>query len=168
MIAKDHEITEFFTAIEEIDHKNRGGCLLFCYAFFLWLKSRGHDLHDFTIYHVAGNWGYLINTNIDFLDGRQTEPTSGWHFVWKYNGEIFDSCGRYFLSYDDVNLFPENKAFSHFGTRETAIANFCIAALNKHEWNTRFHRPQGMDIAESNLMIEFAGVDRWDSLWDEE
>lgn len=159
MQASRNEMWEFFTSIEGIPNKGKGGCLFFCFAFFRWLQKHGFDTNDFTILQIDSFWHQSKSNNVAFIQTGEGQPEAAWHFVWKYCDELYD--GNSFDNdpdtngYTPVDLFPLLNSPGFFETRDQAIEQFCIRALNHDSWNTMFSRGYAKDVMRHNLDLEF-------------
>lgn len=151
-------ISDFFDKILDIKDKNRGGCLFFCYLFWLWLKQQGLPTESFTI--VQHNWGKgCIEHNIQWINNllngnKNTEsPVSSWHFTWIYDGVKYDSDGEY----DDKDSTLVSKELVGLNTNMCQLVEvFCEHALNKGSWNPSFDRNEAIEI-----IYERFGIDMW-------
>lgn len=147
------DLSPFFEAIEDIEYKNEGGCLMFCYVFYLWLKKEGHSLDSFTITQIG--YDYKIQHNMDFLEGKQEAAASSAHFVWDYQGSRYDAEGLYrdkFFYYDSAPL----------PLFEDSIETFCLSALNNARWNPTFDRNRAIDIVQERLGLDLSLIKRFE------
>lgn len=141
--ARDEMYDEFFDAVADIDAKNNGGCLFFCYAFLLWAKQEGIDLSTFRIkqYAVFDE----IEHNTKFFNGEVGSAKSSWHFTWLINDVEYDGNGPT----PPVHI----KKFHIFSGDINKLENFCINALENGSWNHDFCRVHAIDVIRDNLNI---------------
>jgi len=144
-------IQDFLDGIAGIPDKNAGGCLFFCYAFFLWLKKNNLPTDKFYIVQYA----YCIENiqqNLQYIYGEM--PVSSSHFSWVY--EEIEVDGEGFL--DQLNYKHHEKErlrqIAEHGLNEA----FCIDALKKARWYPEFNRKQAIKTLKHNLDLDLNHV----------
>lgn len=142
----DNDLQPFFDGIKDIRCKNYGGCLFFCYLFFLWLEKNKMSTRSFKIIQHDYNDKYNINRNMDFINGKRDRPVSSWHFSWSYKGVEYDSDGT--------------EPMSHYSRKTLALGNkgiiksFCKSALMFGCWNSNFDRKEAIEHVIKTLDID--------------
>ena len=154
-------LSPFFEAIADIPEKNRGGCLYFCWVFWLWLKEQGMSTETFQIKQTSGPWGGQepITHNLKWIDTQGNAnfpPRSSYHFTWLYEGKEYDAEGPH-CEPNGVILSGLNSPVS-----EPMVDKFCIEALNKGSWNSYFDRDHAIDMVmvHPNLNLDTTAVRR--------
>jgi hypothetical protein len=147
-VATVEQLQVFFDAVKEIPYKNWGGCLFFCYVFFLWLKKNNYSTSSFAIIQYDCYDGDYIRHNEDFIKGETDFARSSAHFTWKYDGGEYDACGT--PTYK-TKEFAELKGLqTRYGS---LVACFCENALINGSWNPDFNRNAAIDIVKKNLKL---------------
>jgi hypothetical protein len=146
------DLEPFFGAIKDIEEKNAGGCLMFCYVFYLWLKKNGYPLDSFTITQIG--WKNTIEHNMAFLKGERDTAMSSSHFVWDYEGARYDGECLYLGGYSYCDKAP-------LPLFEDSIENFCLSALNNASWNRDFDRNRAIDIVQERLGLDLSLIKRF-------
>lgn len=142
------DLQAFFDGIKDIEGKNFGGCLFFCYLFFLWLEKNKMPTRSFKIVQHDYDDKYYINRNIDFIRGDRDKAVSSWHFSWIYKGIEYDSEGT--------------DPMTHFSRKVLALSNkgiirsFCKSALIFGSWNSTFDRQEAIEHVIKTLDIDMS------------
>jgi len=148
-MATNEQLQVFFDLIKDIDYKNHGGCLFFCYVFFLWLKKNNYSTTSFSIIQYQ-MWGSYIEQNEAFIRGENSAATSSSHFTWKYNGIEYDADG-----------FPkpmmtqgQSSELKGLQTRYGSLVKcFCESALINGDWNTMFNRNRAIEKINKTMKL---------------
>lgn len=149
------DVQEFFDAIYPIKDKNSGGCLFFCYAFFLWLKKNKLPLNDFQIKQYSRE-EYKIENNKGYHNGNT--PVSSAHFTWIYDGKEYDSIGaatRKSFTFDKLSFYKSDILDT---VTHDIVESFCIDALSINQWNDAFERIPAVDHIRKTLGLELSHV----------
>ena len=150
------ELKGFFDAVEDIEFKNNGGCLFFCYVFFLWAQENCPEaLESFDIVQYESDWSQAIGHNQRWLEGEEENAMSSYHFTWTYKDRELDSEGV--VDYSEY----ENCVSEHLELTgdSTAIEMFCLSALNEcSDWNWSFNRKEAKEKLEKRLGIDLNNV----------
>lgn len=142
------DVEEFFTAIEDIEFKNHGGCLLFCYTFWLWLKSQGHETDTFAIFQHSYR-DVEIEHNRNWIANKTGTPVSAFHFTWEYQGTRYDGTGEY-----DVDAHVDGVKLDLIQSDVDLTEEFCEKSLNDvWQWNDTFDRSYAAGVILNNLGI---------------
>lgn len=135
---------KFFDAIDDIPFKNYGGCLFFCYVFWLWAKLNHRDLSDYDIIQYDNNYS-RVEKNIAFIKGLRKKAFEANHFSWIHNDREFDSDGIVTPCYTIIKerlRIPNHK-----------VQVFCENALMNGSWNNKFNRNNAIDTVCDRLNI---------------
>lgn len=149
------KLKPFFEAVKNIPCKNDGGCLLFCYCFWLWLKKNNIKTDSFQIVQYDHSSKYNIETNLKWIDGEEEEAVSSYHYTWIYDG----------IEYDSEQIKPKckvetNEVLLGLNTKNVClIDDFCENALNNGNWNSCFNRAKYIPIIEKSLGIDLSLID---------
>jgi len=156
-VATIEQLQVFFDAVKDIPKKNNGGCLFFCYIFFLWLKKNGYNTNSFSIIQYSAGWDKeCIVQNDAFIRGESDRATSSAHFTWLYNGAEYDAEGT--PTYR-TNTFSELKGLQ---TRYGSLVKcFCENALQNGSWNPQFNRNAAIDIIKQRMKLPISKKVRW-------
>lgn len=147
------KLKEFFDSIAHIQNKNAGGCLFFCYVFWLWLKKKGLPTESFQImqYGYSKNDSSLIR-NIEWTRGNNNRPGSGAHFTWLYQGTEYDGTG---VINTDRWAHYYRRRLPYLNTKRIKkVEEFCQNALSNGSWNRRFNRAKAKLWIKWKLGIE--------------
>lgn len=147
-IATKEQIDSFFEGIKEIPCKNWGGCLVFCYVFYLWLLKHGYNTSSFQIVQYD-SWSNNIPKNQAFIRGETNEAVSSSHFSWIYNGVEYDSDG--ICTWNRGAKAILNGLNTKYGD---LVDSFCVTALTQGDWNTDFDRKDAAKVVKENLGID--------------
>lgn len=139
-------VDDFFQKICDIPNKNNGGCLLFCYLFYL-------QFRECEIVQYSGWGSQPIQTNIEFLEGKRERATSSSHFTWIYHNVEYDSEGIY-NEEADWKYVPL-KAVLPLGNK---IDEFCVNALRYGSWNPQFRRKTTIPLLEKRFGISLEHI----------
>ena len=135
-------VSPFFGKIENIPNKNLGGCLFFCYLFWLWLKENDLPTDSFSIFQYDFEDGDSINQNLDWILGDTDEAGSSAHFAWKYEGIEYDSDGIRpeggWNNYEATELLGLNHETG------SLVEEFCLNAMLYGGWNYTFDLPEAL------------------------
>jgi hypothetical protein len=139
------ELEDFFQRIKDIPNKNNGGCLFFCYLFYL-------QFCECEIVQYSGWDIYPIQHNLDFIEGRRNRAVSSSHFTWIYSGVEYDSDGPYDFKKDwyydpDRMILPL-----------VDIDDFCVNALRYGMWNPTFKRKNVIPLIYERFGISMEHV----------
>lgn len=146
-------VQEFFDKIKDINDKNAGGCLFFCYLFFCWLRKNNYPTDSFEIVQIALPYEEdRIQQNIEFINKQRDSAVSSAHFAWRYNNEEYDSDGV--LNHVRWDSYPK-ATLPLFGDTE-AIISLCENALMNGRWNTWFKRNAAIQIISERFGIDFS------------
>jgi hypothetical protein len=141
-VATVEQLKVFFDAVEEIQCKNLGGCLFFCYVFFLWLKKNNYNTDSFGIIQYD-SWGnQYLRHNEAYIRGERSYARSSAHFTWLYEGTEYDSEGIY-KGYRPKDFAELNGLQTKYGS---LVVSFCESALINGNWNPDFQRNEAIDI----------------------
>lgn len=152
----DKEIQRFFDGIEEIEDKNCGGCLFFCYAFYRFLIENNMETDTFQIkQYNYEKWN--IEHNLEWIEGNNDDdPVSSNHFTFLYKENEYDGEG----------LVKKN-TFSHYRNSEilyglngviNIVEHFCKECLIKSGWNDIFDREYAIEKIKENLDLDLSDV----------
>lgn len=149
-IASKVEIQGFLDSIKEISYKNEGGCLFFCYAFWLWLKKNKFNTLSFgIIQHEI--WGSSsTKQNEKFIKGETDIATSSSHFVWTYNGIQYDAESVDPSSFNGATVTELKGLQNRYGS---LVKEFCENSLKHGCWNPMFNRKEAVKIVRKNLKL---------------
>lgn len=149
------DVNEFFDGISEIESKNHGGCLFFCYLFFLWLKKNNMPLKDFDIiqYH---DFYDNIEHNLNWLYDKEGDPVSSYHFTWIYDGLEYDSDGEA----DDYSFIRYRECLELRDEEEIEL--FCANALKFGDWNPMFDRNEAIENVHHKFGIDLSEFEKDD------
>lgn len=149
------DLDNFFNPISSIEYKNRGGCLFFCYCFWLWLKKNGYDTSSFQIKQYCYD-GANIEHNLDWLEGDIDGAQSSSHFTFIYKGIEYDGDGEACIEpYSD---YPQKILDGLNANVCCLVEDFCVSALNDAPWNDTFDRESAIERVESVLDIDLSNV----------
>jgi len=140
-VATKRELKTFFDAVADIPYPNSGGCLFFCYVFWLWLKKKGYDRSSFTINQYDYN-ETVIKRNIAFIEKKQKNAGSSNHFTWSYNGQEYDAEG-----------IPSYTPGHRHVFKLRCVKRFCENALINGSWNHMFDRNAAIKEVGTKLRI---------------
>lgn len=147
----------FFNPISHIENKNHGGCLLFCYVFWKWLKKNGYETSSFRIKQYCYD-GVYIEHNLDWLEGDIDGAQSSSHFTFLYDGFEYDGDGEAcldpFSGYKKIVLDGLNTNVC------CLIDKFCVSALNEANWNDFFDREYAIGEIEKALGIDLSEINK--------
>ena len=147
------DVQEFFDKISDIDDKNSGGCLLFCYLFFCWLRKNDYPTDSFEIIQMSSDYEETkIQENIEFINKKRDSAVSSAHFAWRYNGEEYDSEG----ALEHVRWRFYNKATLPLFGDTNAIVALCENALINGRWNNWFDRNAAIPVIQECFGIDFS------------
>lgn len=146
----------FFYVIKDVKNKNCGGCLLFAYSFYLWLKAKNFNTDSFKIGQIGSD--YAINNNLNWIDGHFVYASSSYHFIFHYNGQWYDSEGAFCI--EDIKNPPYSSlSFCILDLNEDdLIDDFCCEALQFGYWNSKFDRQKYKPIIEDALGIDLSQI----------
>jgi hypothetical protein len=163
----DNSVKPFFDAIHDIEDKNRGGCLFFCYAFWKWLKKNGYPTDSFQIVQYD-NDNERIMQNIKWIENNRGisqdfensgNPLSSSHFSWLYQDVEYDGNGHIsktrWVGYAKKTLFGLNTP----NLNVDLVEQFCVGALTKSFWNDDFDRKGAIDDLVYSLGVNLYDVD---------
>lgn len=143
-------LDKFFDELVDIPDKNYGGCLFFCYVFWLWLLENNLPTESFQILQHDYSERSALH-NLEWINGnRSINAGSSSHFTWMYEGVEYDAEGEYTRNddYDEiVELAGLNTAHCNL------VGEFCINALTYGEWNCDFDRRGAISIVEDRLGV---------------
>jgi hypothetical protein len=147
------KVSEFLDAVETIEAKNCGGCLFFCYVFYLWLKKNNLPTETFFIRQYAD----ALNNDRLYKNMEYKAPGShayaSNHFTWFYNGIEYDAEGK-IHRLDEI----KGRKYTYVDLKQICeynlVESFCKDALIKGSWNPRFNRRKAFQIVEENLGID--------------
>ena len=145
-------VQEFFDKICDISDKNKGGCLLFCYLFFCWLRKNNYPTDSFEIIQMSSDYENRIQENIEFINKQRDSAVSSAHFAWRYNGEEYDSEGK--LNHARWTYYTK-ATLPLFGDANAIVA-LCENALINGRWNTCFDRNPTIEIVAARFGIDFS------------
>lgn len=147
----------FFKGIKEIPCKNNGGCLLFAYTFWKYLKKNNLPTESFDIVQYASSYENAIEHNIKWInkDNDIEHPMSSFHFTWLYEGIEYDGEGKVGDEYKSM----KRKILHGLNGMTNLVDEFCVQALNKSSWNSMFDRPSAIKIIEEKLGIDLDEID---------
>jgi hypothetical protein len=150
------DVSPFFDAIYDIENKNRGGCLFFCYAFWKWLKKNGHSTESFQIVQYDYDKTPIMQ-NIQWINTNKGNPVSSNHFAWIYQGVEYDSEGiiKHKKNYLREILYGLNSPKLNVDL----VEQFCVKALTKSCWNDEFDRKGVIDDLVYSLGVNLYNVD---------
>lgn len=142
------DLSDFFSAVEDIKFKNCGGCLYFCYVFYKWLKQNDMDTSDFQIIQYS-KYSDEVEANLEWINYEEG-ASSAYHFTWVYDGIEMDAEGE--LSYE-----PDVEHRVELGGLNTpycdVVEAFCEDALINGSWNFMFDRNEAIKIVKKTLGI---------------
>lgn len=150
-VATKDQIKAFYKGIESIPRRNCGGCLFFCYTFYLWLEKNGYDDSSYSIIQYCSPWdGDTIPQNEAFISGKNKQAASANHFTWMYNGKQYDADGPFTRGNP-----PSDWHHHQFDElmKKHLVEKFCINALHNGEWNEEFKRANAMKVVKEKLGI---------------
>jgi hypothetical protein len=150
-----NKLQAFFDGIENIGWKNHGGCLFFCYTFWLWLKKNNMSTESFEIvqYDAAYEKGANIAINQVWIDEQSGNAASAAHFTWMYEGEEYDAEGPFStLRPDDIKAILKGLNTPN----AELVEEFCKNALTKATWNYMFNRVGAIPVVEQAFGIIIA------------
>ena len=151
------KLDPFFDAVAEIPNKNYGGCLVFCFLFYLWLKKNGMDTDSFEIkqYEAGYEYGHILN-NMEWINGVEGDVLSSYHFTWFYEGVEYDAEGRIEDSECCVDDMYGEVLYGLTTRHVDLVKDFCLDALNAPQWNFVFDREAAHAVIMENLGIDLA------------
>ena len=147
------ELSEFFDSVADIPNKNRGGCLFFCYVFWLWLIDNDMPLDSFDIIQYDYTHRPKLGQNMEWLCNGNLSPTSSYHFTWIYNGIEYDADGE-LCCFDDDGLECEALCIEN-----DQIKDFCQHAINFAPWNDEFDREEAIYIIKDRLGLSLDDIE---------
>lgn len=154
-VATKDQIKAFYKGISPIENRNQGGCLFFCYTFYLWLEKNGYNDSSYSIIDYCNpddpEEGDSIGNNEAFIEGKNKKAVSATHFTWMYNGQEYDSNGVVLERYK-----PDDWKHHQFDElmKKHMVDKFCINALHNGSWNTTFQRAGAMKTIKEKLGID--------------
>lgn len=138
MVPSQSQLDKFFEDIKGIPSKNAGGCLLFCYLFWLWLKKNGFDTSTYNIIQIDWDDKTYLEHNKNWIKNKEGNPQSSLHFFWSYEGKTYDADGPYDVS---KRLYGSHDVLVGLNTPDCElVSEFCVKALNNGGWNPIFNR----------------------------
>lgn len=147
------DVKEFFNKICDIDDKNAGGCLFFCYLFFCWLRKNNYPTDSFEIIQMSSMFEEdRIQENIEFINKQRESAVSSAHFAWRYNGEEYDSEGVL----NHIRWERYTKATLPLFGDANAIVALCENALTNGRWNSCFDRNATIPIVTERFGIDLS------------
>lgn len=133
-----HPIDKFIDDFKIIPNKNNGGCLFFCYVFWLWINKFNHPKDDFKIIQYDYS-AKKIEYNVKWLKGESdSHPLASYHFTWIFQGVEYDAEG--FVKQSSY----ESKHREILDIDFNLIEKFFVDALNNNDWNDSFDRVQAI------------------------
>lgn len=138
----------FFETIKPIPSKDCGGCLIFCYAFFLFLHRNKLSTKSFKIIQYDYNGRAWTRSNLRFIYGGRNRPQSSYHFTFVYDGVEYDCEGRF----DKNRVSSLERTILPFPDRK-ALVRFCVNSIKYSNWNWTFRREKWMPIVNKYLGI---------------
>lgn len=151
-VATATELKVFFDGVRPIEYKNNGGCLFFCYAFYLWLKKNGYDTSVFSIVQYCDPWENTIPQNEAFVEGKNSQAASANHFTWIYNGTEYDADGIVSVTKGAPPACWQHHKFDEL-LEKNLVEKFCINALHNGSWNEMFDRKSAMKAIKNTFGI---------------
>lgn len=154
------KLKPFFDAISDIPFKNCGGCLFFCYVFWLWLKKNEIDTKSFEIIQYDCDSREAIQQNEAWISGAEKNASSSWHFTWLYNKKEYDAENpvgkRYSPRQHETSVVLDGLNTKYL----SLVEQFCLSALNESAWNTWFDREKAIEIIEERLGLDLSKVNK--------
>lgn len=141
-------IEEFFDKIKDIPNRCSGGCLLFCYLFYLQFKNIEIVQYDYPD-------GISIKRNIAFLNNERAQAYSSAHFTWIYQNQEYDANGVYNYQRDREWLSVPQRIVLPLNER---LEEFCISALNHGSWNSMFYRKAAIAVIEERFGFDLSRI----------
>lgn len=151
-VANATELKVFFDGVRPIECKNQGGCLFFCYTFYLWLEKNGYDDSSYSIIQYCADWEDTIPQNEAFVKGAKKEAASANHFTWMYDGKEYDANGLLAKSNDPLPCDWKHHKFDEL-MKKHFVEKFCINALHNGTWNEMFNRNSAMKTIKDTFGI---------------
>ena len=160
--------TDFFDKINHFENKSFGGCLFFAYVFWLWLKKNNMPRDNFHIFQLS-HYDEKLQKNMKFLSTGNGDITADYHFLWEYDGKLFDcDCNGVALEpYSPVNMSIKKVSD---GCSECNINKFLITAIKTGNWNESFKIEKAKNKLKKSLGISFDNINTlkapwWSKLW---
>lgn len=154
------KLVPFFSGIKSIQYKNNGGCLFFCYVFWLWLKQNNMPVETFQIVQYASpredneaehNQAWIEN------QGEYDNPKSSYHFTWYYDGTEYDSNGL--VNRANINNNATRIVLDGLNTEYLELVEkFCVSALLHGSWNMMFDRAMAVSMIQEEFDLELEHV----------
>jgi hypothetical protein len=131
-------LDHFFRGVEDIPSKNSGGCLFFCYVFWLWLKDNDMPTESFAINQYDTQRMDALQHNLAWIESQNGKPTAAYHFTWNYEGGEYDADGEFDIDsmFDDVTPTELSGLVGPWGN---LVDEFCMNALKFSGWNYMFN-----------------------------
>lgn len=141
------ELEDFYAKIKDIPDKGFGGCLLFCYAFFMFLRKNKISAKSFKIVQYAHGKSAIIS-NLKFLNSDANHPVASYHFTFKYLGKEYDCNG--IVKGAPNRVVSKTLPIKKFGMMRV----FCKTAMLYGNWNKTFNRNKWQPVIEQRLGIK--------------